>query len=221
MRLVRHIFYRVKNMSAISKLLIIIGLNFSVLAYLIYRLMKEGNSYPGALQITWDWIIAPNGANISSNPKPPLTAALLLSKTWWLMILIFGITWVNSLELAFLPVLILLVVIHIYWFLEGHAGQSERFERVLNLNQNWGIIYKEIDNRSGVNGKTLAELDLRKKNLLVLAIERQSRLAPFPKGLEVLATGDRMVMFGDLYSFHSIFENGDDYKPAVVSESNP
>ncbi|MGE5605801.1 MAG: cation:proton antiporter regulatory subunit [Bacteroidota bacterium] len=202
-------------MSAISKLLIIIGLNFSALVFLIYRLVKEGNSYRTALGITWDWIMVQTGTNLTGNPKPPMVAALLLGKFWWLMLLSFGITWVNSKELAFLPVVIFLVLIHGYWFLEGYAGQNEQFEKVLNLNENWGIIYKEIVNRSGVNGKTLAELDLRKKNLLVLAIERQGRLTPFPKGLEVLAGGDRMVMFGDLYSFHSIFENGNDLKEII------
>jgi hypothetical protein len=160
-----------------------------------------------------------NGTNLPVNPGPLMFWALLLGKTWWLMVLILVITWVNSRELAFLPVLLLLILIHIYWYLEGHAHQNEQFDRTLNLNQNWGVIYKEIDAASGVNSKTLAELDLRKKNLLVLAIERQGRITPFPKGLEVLSAGDRMVMFGDLYSFHNIFDNGDDLKP-VVTETN-
>jgi hypothetical protein len=110
-------------------------------------------------------------------------------------------------DLAFLPVIIFLGLFHIYWYLEGHVSKGERFDRILNLNHNWGIVYKEIEAGSGVNLKTLAELDLRKKNLLVLAIDRQGELTPFPKGLEVLRAGDRMVMFGDLYSFHSIFDN--------------
>ncbi len=206
-------------MAAICKLLIIIGLNFTALALLIYRLIRDGNKYPAALRLTWEWIMFQNGANLPVNPGPNGSWALFLGKTWWLMLLIFGITWVNSRELAFLPVLILLILTHVYWYLEGHAHQSERFDRIFNLNQNWGIIYKEIDDGSGVNSKTLAELDLRKKNLLVLAIERQGRITPFPKGLEVLTTGDRMVMFGELYSFHCFFENGDDLKP-VAPEAN-
>ena len=206
-------------MSAICKLLIIIGLNFTALALLTYRLIKEGNKYQAALGITWEWIMFQNGANLRVNPRPLILWALLLGRIWWSMLLIFVITWVNSRELAFLPVLLLLILLHVYWYLEGHAYQTEQFDRVLNLNRNWGIIYKEINDGSGLDNKTLAELDLRKKNLLVLSIERQGRITPFPKGLEVLSIGDRMVMFGDLYSFHSIFENGDDLKP-VVQESN-
>lgn len=207
-------------MSAISKLLIVIGLNFCALVLLIYRLIKDGNKYPEALQVAWEWIVVQNGANIWGDSRPPIPWAMLLGKTWWMMLLIFVISWVNSQELAFLPVLLFLILAHIYWFLEAHVFKIERFERILNLNHNWGIIYKEIDAGSAVNLKTLAELDLRKKNLLVLSIERQGQLAPFPKGLEVLTTGDRMVMFGDLYSFHSIFENGADVKPAIPENNN-
>lgn len=202
-------------MTAISKLLILIGLNFCALALLIYRLIKDGNKYPEALRIAWEWIITQNGANIWGNPSLPTHWAMLLGKTWWMMLLIFLIAWVISRELAFWPVFLFLILLHIYWFLEGHVFKAERFERTLNLNHNWGIIYKEIEAGSWIKSKTLAELDLRKKNLLVLAIERQGQLTPFPKGLEILSAGDRMVMFGDLYSFHSIFENGAEAKPTI------
>lgn len=194
-------------MTAISKLLILIGLNICALVLLILKLIKNGNKYPEALRQAWEMVIFQRKTNLAAKPRQILLWASLLGKTWWLILLIFGVTWVNSQELAFLPVILFLGLFHGYWFFEGHVNKSEQFERILNLNHNWGIIYKEIDAGSVVNSKTLAELDLRKKNLLVLAIDRQGELAPFPKGLEVLTTGDRMVMFGDLYSFHGIFDN--------------
>lgn len=194
-------------MTAISKLLILIGLNIGAFVFLILRLIKNGNKYPEALRQAWEMVIFQRETNLASKPRQIYLWASLLGKAWWLMLLIFGVTWVNSQELAFLPVILFLGLFHGYWFLEGHVGKDKQFERILNLNHNWGIIYKEIDAGSIVNSKTLAELDLRKKNLLVLAIDRQGELTPFPKGLEVLTTGDRMVMFGDLYSFHSIFDN--------------
>lgn len=207
-------------MTAIGKLLIILGLNICVLALLVLRLIKNGNKYPEALRIAWEMIIFQREINPAGKPKQILLWATLLGKTWWLMLLVFGVTWVNSRELAFLPVILFLGLFHGYWFLEGNAGKGERFDRILNLNHNWGIIYKEIDAGSGVNSKTLAELDLRKKNLLVLAIDRQGELTPFPKGLEVLTTGDRMVMFGDLYSFHSIFDNDLGVKSDILEPNN-
>ncbi len=204
-------------MTAIGKLLVLIGINISALALLIFRLIRNGNSYPEALRSTWESVIFQHENILSGNLRSTLKWATLLGKAWWLMLLIFTITWVNSNELVYLPVLLFLILFHAYWFLEGHVNKGEKFERVLNLNYNWGIIYKEIGFNSGVTSKTLAELDLRKKNLLVLAIERHGELTPFPKGLEVLAAGDRMVMFGDLFSYHSIFENNAEAKP-VVSE---
>lgn len=206
-------------MAAISKLLIWFGLNFSALVLLILKLIKDGEKYPEALRIAWEWIVVQNRPNHPVSSNPPIIWAPLLGRSWWLMLIIFSVTWVNSSEIVFFPVLLFLILIHIYWFLEGHVHQSERFERILNLNQNWGIIYKEIGEDSGMESKTLAELDLRKKNLLVLAIDRGGQLTPFPKGLEVLAPGDRLVMFGDLYSFHGIFENDAAIKPAI-SENN-
>lgn len=200
-------------MTAISKLLIVIGINIGALALLIYKLIKDGQGYPEALQNAWDLVIFQREPNLSNHTKSPWVA--LLGKTWWMMLLIFIITWVNTSELAFWPVLLFLVIFHLYWFLESHVLRDEKFERILNLNQSWGIIYKEIDTGSGANLKTLAELDLRKKNLLVLAIERQGRLTPFPKGLEVLNTGDRMIMFGELYSFRNIFEANNEAKPVA------
>lgn len=200
-------------MTAIGKLLIIIWINTGALALLIYKLIKDGHTYPEAVRNAWDLIIFQREPNFSSNTKIPWTA--LLAKTWWLMILIFIITWVNSSELSFWPVLLFLLILHLYWFLEGHVIKGEKFERILNLNQSWGIIYKEIGAGSGANLKTLAELDLRKKNLLVLAIERQGRLTPFPKGLEILNNGDRIIMFGEIYSFRSIFEDNNESKPVI------
>lgn len=194
-------------MTAIGKSLIVIGLNICGLVLLVLQLVKNGHKYPEALRLTWETVIFQRETYLASKPNQALLWMALLGKTWWLMLLIFGVTWVNSQDLAFLPVIIFLGLFHMYWFLEGHVSKGDQFDRILNLNHNWGIVYKKIGAGSGVNLKTLAELDLRKKNLLVLAIDRQGELTTFPKGLEVLNTGDRMVMFGDLYSFHSIFDN--------------
>ncbi len=186
---------------------------------LVLKLIKDGEKYPEALRIAWEWILIQSKPNFPFGSKPPIVWAPLLGRSWWLMLIIFGVTWVNSSEIVLFPVVLFLILLHIYWFLEGHLYRSERFERILNLNQNWGIIYKEIGEDSGMESKTLAELDLRKKNLLVLAIDRGGQLTPFPKGLEVLAPGDRLVMFGDLYSYHGIFESDAAVKPAI-SENN-
>ncbi len=73
------------------------------------------------------------------------------------------------------------------------------WEKIYPLPEGYGIFAVTLT-RPGKEeewiGATLSELDLRKKNLLVLAILRAGQLVAFPKGPEVLATGDRLIIFG-------------------------
>jgi Trk K+ transport system NAD-binding subunit len=73
------------------------------------------------------------------------------------------------------------------------------------LDRHWGVVIKYIDADLDLSMKSLAELDLRKKNLLVMAVERNGQVIPFPKGLEVIQSGDRLVIFGNLHSYHLLF----------------
>jgi len=77
------------------------------------------------------------------------------------------------------------------------------------VNVNWRNLY-ELDPDYGVLeitltaegpgkewiGSSLAELNLRKKELLVLAIIRQGKFTVFPKGPEILTVGDQVLVFG-------------------------
>ncbi|NLY89794.1 MAG: hypothetical protein GX085_09305 [Firmicutes bacterium] len=73
------------------------------------------------------------------------------------------------------------------------------WERIYSLPEDYAVFLATL-NRKGTEenwiGATLSQLDLRKKNLLVLAILRSERLIVFPKGQEVLAAGDRLLIFG-------------------------
>jgi len=73
------------------------------------------------------------------------------------------------------------------------------WEKIYPLPEGYGIFTVNLSRPGKVEkwiGATLSELDLRKKNLLVLAILRAGQFVVFPKGPEVLATGDRLVIFG-------------------------
>lgn len=78
------------------------------------------------------------------------------------------------------------------------STQAE-WEKIYPLPEGYGIFAVTLS-RPGKEekwiGATLSELDLRKKNLLVLAILRAGQFVVFPKGPEVLSTGDRLVIFG-------------------------
>lgn len=73
------------------------------------------------------------------------------------------------------------------------------WERIYSLPEGYAVFLTTL-NQPGCEekwiGATLSQLDLRKKNLLVLAILRAGKLIVFPKGQEVLSAGDRLLIFG-------------------------
>jgi Trk K+ transport system NAD-binding subunit len=77
-------------------------------------------------------------------------------------------------------------------------------DQILFANGNWGIVYTGIDKYSSWEQKSLADLDLRKKNLLVLAVEHEGQWSPFPKGSEVLLPDDQILLFGAMSSYREL-----------------
>ena len=179
-------------MDGIIKMLALLAINLAGLGLLLFRLMKLGNSYQQALQTAWNMIVL----DIHNSMRHVKWVALL-RKTWWLMLLLYYLYWVIFGGYSFIPIFFS-VILHIYWFLHAKALPGKNREQVLFSHENWGIVYQEIDNNSWLAQKSLAELDLRKNNLLVLGIERDGQLLPFPKGLEKLIPGDRILLFGEL-----------------------
>lgn len=73
------------------------------------------------------------------------------------------------------------------------------WERIYSLPEGYAVFLVALNKKEAEEdwiGATLSQLDLRKKNLLVLAILRSGRLIVFPKGQEVLSAGDRLLIFG-------------------------
>ena len=82
------------------------------------------------------------------------------------------------------------------------SGGPKGFLLLEKLADRYGVFHLRLEGkeRSGLNwaGHTLGELDLRKKNLLVLAIIRNDEIIPFPKGVELLRDRDDLLIFGVL-----------------------
>lgn len=89
-----------------------------------------------------------------------------------------------------------------YLFRRGRAyvmPALASWERIYSLPEGYAVflaVLSQPGTEENWIGATLSQLDLRKKNLLVLAILRSGRLIVFPKGQEVLAAGDRLLIFG-------------------------
>jgi hypothetical protein len=191
-------------MSVAIKLFMFALLNFAALGYLLNRLLVRGNNFTGSLRLAWELILG-HPAQTDYYLYTSFLWVPVLRKTWWLMLIIYVISWFITDDLWMAIGIILLGLIHVLWYLYASFTLKTKYDRILHFTADWGIIYQEIAANSVLIQKSLAELDLRKKNLLVLAIERSNQLNPFPKGLEVIEAGDRIVMFGDLSAYRAVF----------------
>ncbi len=193
-------------MSVSVKILTVAVLNFAALIYLVVKLLTSGNHLAGSLKLAWDFILG----KPDQTDYPIYTRMIwvpILRKSWWFMLIIYSLSWIITDNLYMDIGIVFLIFIHVFWYLYASMIFKTKYDRILHFTADWGIIYKEIPRDSFLLEKTLAELDLRKKSLLILAIERNHQLNPFPKGLERLEAGDRIVMFGDLGAYQSILNS--------------
>jgi hypothetical protein len=190
---------------SIAGRLIVFGLvNLVALVALLSKLMDMGNTYPRALRMAWNLVILNNDQENDRKASPEMAWFTVLRKTWWLNIVFCCLCWILNAGWELSVMLAVLVLVHVYWFQHGKMSLEESYDQVYCLNANWGVVYQEIKKDTEMNGRSLAELDLRKKNLLVLAVQRNGQVLPFPKGLEILGAGDRVVMFGDLNAYRGL-----------------
>lgn len=188
---------------ALEKLIIFSFLNLAALFFLLVRLMKQGNHLAAALQAAWRLVVAgPRNDHDISGTYPGWVG--LLAKTWWLMNLFYLVGWLWQSEAPFAWAVTGIVLFHFVWYLAGHPN-TEEYNRVIQVDRRFGVVFHEIAKVSDCCGKSLADLDLRKKDLLVLAVTRHGRMIAFPKGLEIIESGDRLLIFGDIGSFRTIF----------------
>lgn len=77
------------------------------------------------------------------------------------------------------------------------------FEELLQLTGGYGISRIEVSEESLLVGKTLAESDLRKNDVTVLAIIRDNETIPNPSANRKIQKGDGLISFGKMESIRS------------------
>lgn len=105
----------------------------------------------------------------------------------------------NLCEVIYLILFLVVTGVVLYYLASAEKGRSKEFWSIYSLPGEYGVYELTISESSLVRewiGATLAELDLRKKELLVLSILRSGKLTIFPKGPEILLAGDRLLIFG-------------------------
>ncbi len=102
-------------------------------------------------------------------------------------------------EVAYLILFLVVTGFGLYYLATREKGRKKECQSIYLLPNEYGV-YELTLSESGLErewiGATLAELDLRKKDLLVLSILRSGKPTIFPKGPEVLLAGDQLLVFG-------------------------
>lgn len=115
------------------------------------------------------------------------------------LVLFLRLFWVNWWGEVFLFLLLLGTGIWAFHYLAMLRNGKNGIQCIYPLADDYGV-YELVLGSSGPArewvGTTLAELDLRRKELLVLSIARAGKVVVFPKGPEVLLAGDRLLVFG-------------------------
>lgn len=124
-----------------------------------------------------------------------------------------------------LPLNIVLLVVGIYviyrlaqnrgfvrkweYFIEKKLISRSDFEEhttedLLHFMEGYGLVKKIIPENSNLIGQSIAKLELNKKGILVLGIERGKTWLPTPAAREVLDFQDRLVVYGPLDALKAI-----------------
>lgn len=191
-------------MSSGVKLGLLLTINLLAILGIIHHQMKLGSSYKEAVHFIWDRVVLNRGKMFRRSAGQDWL--ILLHRLWWVTLWFSLGLWLFAQQVFFTLVLLFLAILHGYWYLYAESGNDGFADRLLSLNANWGIIFQEVQESSVLKNKSLAGLDLRKKNLLVLAIERENKFLTFPKGVETLLVGDKLVLFGDLNYYRGLLD---------------
>jgi len=193
-------------MSIAVKLGVLLVVNIAAVLGMIFREIQTGSTFARALNISWNRIFLNRQPRNSDEGGHGDGWYPVLHRTWWMTLFFILFLWLVRREALFGYVAVMMIGLHGWWYGLARQGETDSSGRILNLDSQWGIIFRQIDENSAFRERSLAELDLRKKNLLVLAIERGEQTVAFPKGLETLAVGDKLVIFGELHSYRTLFE---------------
>ena len=77
-------------------------------------------------------------------------------------------------------------------------------EDLLHFMEGYGLVKKIVPEASILTGKSISELRLNKKGILVLGIERGKSWLPTPPAREILKNMDRLVVYGPLEALKTV-----------------
>jgi hypothetical protein len=82
-------------------------------------------------------------------------------------------------------------------------------EEILRLAEGYGIAEVTLNESCSDIGKTLFESSFRQKDILIMAIERESGVIPAPHASDKLLLNDTLICYGKLHNIEKITVEGD------------
>jgi len=92
------------------------------------------------------------------------------------------------------------------------------FEEVLLLNEGYGVVEVYVRDDSHIVHKTLGQLQLRTRGMVVMAIDRAGAVIPAPQAETMLSPGDRLICYGKAKTIGGI---ADEKTADVIKDSVP
>lgn len=93
------------------------------------------------------------------------------------------------------------------WLASRYNFQAPTAEEMLRLGEGYGLSRITVPKNSPVVGKLLKDLDLKRRMVQILAIERGTLFMPIPDGDYRLQAGDKAVVYGVGDSIDSVFHS--------------
>lgn len=84
--------------------------------------------------------------------------------------------------------------------------EREQVEELLHLSDEYSVSEVEITLDCYIVNKTLAQLQLTKKNILVLAIKSKEGVILTPTGKDIIKAGDRLIVYGRIKDIAEIIK---------------
>jgi TrkA-C domain len=89
----------------------------------------------------------------------------------------------------------------------GGIIKQRTLEELFNLPKGYGLTQLTITENSKEKGRSLIEAGFSKKDILVLSIERKTKLLSFPHADDVIKVGDRLLCYGLFKNIKTYVDN--------------
>jgi hypothetical protein len=84
--------------------------------------------------------------------------------------------------------------------------EDKPVDELVHVTEGYAVAEASVTEESALIGKTLQELALTSKDILILSIGREGRWIPTPKGKEAIRKEDSLIMYGKMDNIRQLFQ---------------